>query len=482
MTPDELTHGWRTLAISGLALLATFLDTTILFVAFPDIVRSFPTVAPTGLSWVLNAYTITFAALLVPAGKLADRLGHKKAFLVGSAAFTLASLLCAVAPNPATLVAFRVLQAVGAATLVPSSLALVLRAFPRERLPVAVAIWGSIGAAAGALGPTLGAALVQAANWRWVFVLNLPVGVATVILGRKVLRESSDPETRVPAPLGVVLVAGAAALLSLGLVQSNSWGWLDAKTLAAYAAGLVVLGLFIAHQRRTPAPALDLELLTIRNVAWANVATLAYGAAFTAMFFGSILFLTDVWGWSILAAGFGVAPGPALVALLAPRTGKLAGRIGQRPLLMAGGLIYAFGGWLRIPLLGPESHYFTDYLPSMLLTAVGVSLVLPQLSSTVAQALPSNRLGVGSGLNQAIRQFGATFGVAVTLALLAGATKAATSPEAVQAGLAHFDRVWWVVTAGGLITAACSLALRTADAGQAAAPVAPAAALGLVEG
>jgi MFS family permease len=271
----------------------------------------------------------------------------------------------------------------------------------------------------------------------------------------------------------VVLVAGAAALLSLGLVQSNSWGWLDGRTLAAYAAGLVVLGLFVAHQRRTPAPALDLELLMIRNVAWANLATLAYGAAFTAMFFGSILFLTDVWGWSILAAGFGVAPGPALVAMLAPHTGKLAGRIGQRPLLVAGGLIYALGGWLRIPLLGPESHYFTDYLPSMLLTAVGVSLVLPQLSSTVAQALPTNRLGGGSGLNQAIRQFGATFGVALTLALLAGATKAAANPEAVLAGLAHFDRVWWVVTAGGLITAACSLALRTADAGQ-AAPTIPA--------
>src|SRR5689334_7465059 len=152
----------NTLAISGLAVLVTFLDTTVLFVAFPDISRTFASAGPAQLSWVLNAYTIAFAALLVPAGKVADRIGHKRVFLFGSALFTTASLACAVAPTVDVLIAFRVVQAVGAAALIPSSLALVMRAYARDRLPVAVAIWGAMGAAAGAVGPTLGAVLIEA--------------------------------------------------------------------------------------------------------------------------------------------------------------------------------------------------------------------------------------------------------------------------------------------------------------------------------
>src|SRR6478609_728992 len=199
-------HASRTLAIAGLGVLVTFLDTTVLFVAFPDISRTFSSASPASLSWVLNAYTIVFAALLVPAGKLADRIGHKRTFLTGAALFTLASAACALAPTVEVLIAFRVVQAVGAAALIPSSLALVLRAFPAERVPVAVAIWGAMGALAGAIGPTVGAALVELASWRWVFLINVPAGIAIVVLGRRVLTESSDPDTRVPALGGVVLI------------------------------------------------------------------------------------------------------------------------------------------------------------------------------------------------------------------------------------------------------------------------------------
>ena len=162
---------------------------------------------------------------------------------------------------------------------------------------------------------------------------------------------------------------------------------------------------------------------------------------------------------SITAAGFGVAPGPTLVALLAPRAGKLATVVGQRPLLVAGGLLFALSGLLRIVMLGAEPNYLVDYLPSMLLTALGVALLIPQLSSTIAQALPQNRVGVGSGLNQAVRQFGATFGVALTVAFLSG--------EIVDAAevIARFDRIWWLIVAGGLLSAAASLPLQTGGAG-----------------
>lgn len=444
----------RTLAISSLAVFAVFLDTSVLFVAFPDIIASFPDVGAAQLSWVLNAYTIVLAALLIPAGKLADRHGHRRMFLVGSAVFTLASASCAVAPGSGALVAARVLQAVGAAALVPSSLALVLRATPRERIPVSLAIWGATGAIAGALGPTLGAALIEAGGWRWVFVLNLPVGVLTVVAGRRVLAESRDPSARIPASLGGVLLVVASVLVTLGLVRGDDWGWTSAATLGSVAAGIVVLGLFVVHQRRTSAPTVDLALFMVRNFRWGNAATVAFSVVFTAMFLSSILFLTEVWGWSVLRAGFGVAPGPLMVAVLAPFMGRWAVRIGQRPLLVAGGLAFAVGGLWRLVLLDATPDYVGAYLPPMVFTGLGVALCLPQLSSVVGQALPPDRLGVGGAVNQALRQFAGTVGVATTIGLTAGATGLADA-------VTRFDRVWWVLVVGGLATTACSLPLRT---------------------
>ncbi|MFY0532653.1 MFS transporter [Nannocystis pusilla] len=329
--------------MASLAVFAVFLDTTVLFVAFPSIAATFPAVPTAELSWVLNAYTIVFAAALVPFGRLADRWGHRATFgRVDRVHSGVAAV--AAAPTPGLLVAARVLQAAGGAALVPSSLALVMRATPREKLPVALAVWGATGAVAGAVGPTLGAALIEACGWRWVFAINLPVGLVTVLLGRRRLAESRDPDSVLPAPLGVVLLVIAAVLITLALVLGESWGWTSQRTAATLVAGLATLAAFVIHQARTRAPTIDLSLFAASNFRWANAATLTFGAAFTAMFLASVLFLTAVWDWSILAAGFGVAPGPLLVAWLSPRFGRLAARIGQRPLLVVGGLSFALGG------------------------------------------------------------------------------------------------------------------------------------------
>jgi EmrB/QacA subfamily drug resistance transporter len=375
-------------------------------------------------------------------------------FLVGSTAFTVASMACGLAPSAELLIGFRVLQAAGAATLIPSSLALVMHAYPRERLPYAVAIWGAAGAVAGALGPTLGAAIVEAMGWRWAFFINLPVGVFTVVFGARTLRESSDPETRVPSFVGVALIAGAASLLSYGVVEAGNVGWQSARTVAVLGAGFAALVVFVMHQRRTDAPALNVDLFRIRNFTFSNLAMLAFAIPFSAMFFGSILFLTEVWGWSILQAGFGVAPGPAVVAVAAPRVGKLAGRIGQRPIIVTGGILFALCGLFRVFMLGPEANYVQDYLPSMLLSGLGVACCFPQLSSVVAQALPQNRIGTGGAALQAVRQFGATFGVALTIALLG-------TPSGPADALVAFDRIWWLIVAGGLITTMLVLPMRT---------------------
>jgi EmrB/QacA subfamily drug resistance transporter len=445
----------RTLTISSLAVLATFLDTTILFVAFPDITATFSHTSASELSWVLNAYTIVFAALLIPAGKLADRVGHRKVFLAGSTLFTAASMACGLAPSAELLIAFRIVQAVGAAALIPASLALVMHAFGHDQLPRAVAIWGAAGAVAGALGPTLGAAVVEGLGWRWAFFINLPVGIYTVVAGRRNLQESSDPTTQIPSLAGVVLIAGAAGLLSYGVVGSQEFGWLSAHTLGVFGAGVAVLVVFVAHQRHTTAPALDLDLFRITNFRWANVAMLVFGTAFAALFLSSILFLTQVWGWSVLQAGFGVAPGPIAVGLVAPRIGKLAGKIGQRPILITGGVLFAGSGLLRLMMLGPHVDYLRDYFPSMVLSGLGVAFVFPQLSSAVAQALPTLRAGVGGAALQAVRQFGGTFGVALTIAFLATA-----------GAVVAYDQIWWIIVIGGLATSALVLPMRTSRANR----------------
>ncbi len=445
---------WIVLATSSIAVLIVLLDTTALFVAFPDLTASFPDVGRAELSWVLNAYTIAFAALLVPAGKVADRLGHKRAFLTGLTAFTVGSLLSGLAPDPTTLILTRVLQAVGAATLLPSSLALVLRSFPRERIPEAVAIWGATGAVAAALGPTMGAAVVQWAGWQWVFFLNVPIGVAAIAVGLRTLTESRNAATSLPAPAGVFLFAASATLVSLGFVQIDSWGWNDPRTVVALAGGASFMIWFIANQRRSSAPVLDLDLFGHPNFAWGNAASLVFFIAFTAMFFGSILYLTDVWNWSVLAAGFGIAPGPLLVAVLAPSMGRAASRFGQRPLLIGGGVLFAAGGLWRLLLLGTDPDYVVDYLPSVAFTGLGVAMCLPQLSSVVAQALPPDKLGVGGATNQAIRQVGGTLGVALSVALIGNQ---ADGGQAVV----HYRYVWLVLVVGGVVTSMLAAPLRT---------------------
>jgi EmrB/QacA subfamily drug resistance transporter len=446
--------GRRTLAIAGLAAMVTYLDTTILFVAFPDITNNFGESPASTLSWVLNGYTIIFAALLVPMGKLADRLGHKRAFLVGSAIFTAASLACGLAPSVELLIVARVLQGIGAAALIPASLALVMAAYPREKLPQVVAIWGAIGAMSAALGPSLGAFVVDALGWRWAFFLNLPIGVITLAAGLRFLRETKDPTVRLPAPLGVVLIAISAGAMSYALVESDTVGWASTQTMVVLAGGLALLAAFIVHQRRTEAPTLDLELFTVDNFRWGNIAMFVYSMAFSAMFFGLILFLVNVWGWSILKAGLAVTPAPFLAALLAPRFGKLAGRIGQRPLVIVGGVLFAISGVYRVIFLTAEVDYWIAIAIPLLLDAITIPLIFPQVTSVSVQALPANRTGVGGGVTQAVRQFGGSFGVALTIALLGSATS-------ITDLLAGFERIWWVLVTAGVVTALLGLKLRT---------------------
>src|SRR3954465_3124326 len=220
ITPTRARSEWVVLASTGLAVFAVFLDTTIGFVTFPAISATFRSAGASTVSWVLNAYTLVFAAVLIPAGRLADRVGRRKMFLIGVVVFTIGSMLCGLAPNVGFLIGAEMLEAVGAAILVPSSLALVLQPVPRGKIPVAVAVWGAIGAVAGAAGPTLGALVVDNLSWRWAFYINLPVGLASFVLARRVLPEGRESNPgRLPDPVGVVLLAGGVATIVWALVK-----------------------------------------------------------------------------------------------------------------------------------------------------------------------------------------------------------------------------------------------------------------------
>lgn len=433
---------------TGLAVFAVFLDTTIGFVTFQAIGRTFPS-SPSTLSWVLNAYTLTFGALLIPAGRLADRIGRRRVFLIGVVVFTVGSMACGLAPSLGLLIAAEALEAAGAALLIPSSLALLLHSFDAARIPVVVAIWGAISASAGAAGPPLGALLVGHFSWRWAFFINLPVGVFSFILGRRVLTESREATAgRLPDPISVALLALGMASLTLAIVQTDQWGWVGPRTIGVLAVGIALIAAFVARARQVPNPVLRLELFHNRDFTWANVAALVFAVGFNAMFLGNVLFLTTVWDYSIVRAGVAIALGPAVVALTAPRFGRLAGRIGQRSLLIPGGLVYGASGLVLLALVGSERSYLTGFLPAVVCSALGVAMCFPQFSSAAAATLPADQYGSGSAVVQATRYLGGSFGIALVIAFTTA-----------RAGIDGFRHVWVLIAAIGVIVSVASTRL-----------------------
>lgn len=419
---------WLVFALTSLAVFAVMLDSLVLLIAFPAIQRSFAAVSSAELSWVLNAYTIVYGTLLVPAGSLADRLGRRRMFLLGAGLFTLASLLCGLAPSVGWLIGLRALQAVGGALLSPAALALVLAAFPIAQRTLAVSLWGAVGALAVVAGPPLGAWVVQVFGWPGIFFLNLPIGLLAIGLGRRWLSESRDPAAATwPDLPGAALLSLGAGLLTLGLVQSEIWGWSALATLGALLGGALLLGAFLRRSRAVANPVLDPGLFAERGFRLANLANVLFGVAFTAMFFGSVQFLTRVWDFGLLQAGLAITPGPLMVVLGAPLAGRLATRIGQRALLIPGGLLYAAGALLLLVGVGPQPQYVARWLPAQLLTGLGVALIIPLLSSVAVQRLPAGKLASGSGVFQALRQFASVLGVALTVLLLGQAPSEAVT-------------------------------------------------------
>jgi EmrB/QacA subfamily drug resistance transporter len=459
---------WKVLVVTAVAVFMGFLDVTIVNVAFPDLERDFSDSSAASLSWILNGYNVVFAALLVPAGRVADLVGRRRLFFVGLWLFLAASAASAAAPSVEFLVGARVVQAAGAAILVPTSLGLLLPEFPPERRATATAIWGATGAVAAALGPSLGGVLVDAASWRWVFLVNLPIGLAALIPARAILIERRDEQHgALPDLPGALLLVLGVGLVALAIVQGEDWGWGGARVLGSLAAGLVLLVALVRRSGRHPAPALELSLFRVRSFAVGVSGVFLFSLGFYALLLGNILFLTQVWGYSVLTAGFAVTPGPLMAAVWAPIGGRLSDRFGQRVVALPGGLLFAAGTLLIAARVGGEPHYVSDFLPATVLTGAGVGLSFAAWSSAAVAELPPARFATGSAISACLRQVGAVLGIAVLIAVL-GAADPAHPLEA-------FRDTWRLEALGAFAAAAAALGLGRVRAGVPAGEPAPAA-------
>ena len=429
------------LAIVSAGVVLASLDLFVVNVALPQIARDLGTANLSELSWVLNGYAIVYASLLVFFGRLADRYRRDRGFLLGVAIFTAASAACAGADSVAMLIGFRLIQAAGAALLTPTSLGLVLATYPPERRSGAVRAWSAISGLAAALGPVIGGLLVTA-SWRWVFLINVPIGIVALVLGWRRLPHLPGHATERPDALGVVLATAGIATLTFGLVKGSDWGWGSASVTGTLAAAAVLLALFTVHCLRARNPLIHPSLFRSREFTGASLVAIFFFSAFGAMLLSIVLWEQGAWGWTALQAGLAIAPGPLMVPLVAfGVAGRLIARFGPALVLSLGCLTFACGvAWWALAI-GVQPDYLGGVLGGMLLTGAGVGLTMPTVMATASASLPPQSFATGSGVINMIRQTGLALGVAILVAVLG------TSTGRGAAGLTAFRHGWWVIAA-----------------------------------
>lgn len=449
--------GLLTAILVGSAFMAG-LDMFIVNVAFDDIGRDFATAVDppslSDLSWILNAYAVVYAALLVPLGRLADRYGRKEMFVGGLVLFGAASLACALAANVWVLVAFRGLQAVGAAAMTPSSLGLLVSSLPPEQRAPAARLWALTGAVAAAIGPAFGGVLVEL-SWHWAFLINVPISIGLVIAAlRAVPAVPHDGSAPRPDLLGAGLLTLAIAALVLALVQGNQWGWSSGGVLVSFAVAGVGLVAFSVRTSRHVSPVIDPSLLRIRSFSMANVATLLFNVGFGASLLGGILWMQQAWHYSAIATGIGVAAGPCIVPLTAIFVAKRFPAAQPSRLVALGAVVAAASGvWMALALSEVPS-YFATFLPPWLVMGVAVGLAMPNLVAAATATLPAHQVSTGSGVVSMARQVGIVLGVSLLVTVLGnGGTDVTT-----------YRGIFWLVAATSILAALAATAMAPARA------------------
>ncbi|MEV5509889.1 MFS transporter [Streptomyces orinoci] len=443
---------WLVLAVASAAQFLAVLDAIAVNIAFPMIGREYRSAPTAELSWVLNAYTVILAALLIPAGRVADATGRRRSFLLGLALFGLASAGCAAAPGLAGLIAARVVQGVGAAVLVPTSLSLALPAFPDRERPTAVGVWTAVSALAAGSGPVLGG-LLAAHDWRWIFLINVPVVLAALVAGVRLLPRTAPGRSgaatrRSLDPAGTVLVFAAIACLVTAFAEAQDLGYGSPATLGLAAAGVLAAGLCAAHVRRAAAPVVDPALFATRGFTAAGLGLLSYFLAYGAMTLAATQLFTGVWHYSIQDAGLALAPWPGTVLLVSVCSGRIVRALGERGAALLGALAFLAAPLWWLCAVGGRSHYPAAFLPGLVCAGVGTGLY-QSVMFAAAGRLPEDRMSSGSGVLMVSRQGGTALGVAVLVALGGGAHHPA---------LGSLRHGWLVAAAGSALAVVAALA------------------------
>jgi EmrB/QacA subfamily drug resistance transporter len=440
----------RARRLTILALLSTvafvaLLDFFIVNVALAAISADFRGSSLPAVSWVLSAYAIMFATVMVPAGRLADLWGRKRILLSGVAVFTLASLVCALAPTLGVLIGGRAVQAVGAAMILPTSLGLLYPSFPDRQHSLVVGIWAGVAAVAASSGPTLGG-LVIGLSWRWIFLINLPIGLAALVIGQILLPEVRQlVGSRFPDAMSAISLLAAVASLVLATVQGPQWGWGDRRTVALFVMAVAATGVCVQRTLRAATPIIEKSLFQSRPFAGSTVAAVVYFGGFAVFLVGNSLFLENEWHYSPLRSGLAVAPVPVTSIALVAGAGVIAKRFGRTQPAVVGTLLMTVAAVYWIVTVDGNPHYWTAMLPGMIL--MGVSSGLAQAAMFAApNSLPADRASTGSAVVNLSSRVGSAIGVAVLVAL-----------TATNASTAGYDHAWIVLAVTGVLAATALL-------------------------
>jgi EmrB/QacA subfamily drug resistance transporter len=407
--------GWI-LGLTSTAYFMVVLDALVVITALPQMQRDLHVGLPT-LQWTVNAYGITFAAGIITAAALGDRLGRRRVFVYGIALFTLASAVCAVAPNASLLIAARALQGFGGAVVLPLSLTILTTAFPVARRGVIVGVYGGLAGLAVAAGPVVGGAVTQGLDWHWIFWINVPIGVTAGLLSLRLLPETYGPAARLDLP-GVALVSAGAVSVVWALVRASQAGWASAEILTTLTAGILLLVAFLLWESRAPEPMVPLRLFGIRAFAAGNATTFLMSGAIFAAGFLVIQYAQLARGYSPLETGVRLLPWLAAPMFVSPAAGALSDRIGRRPLIAAGLLLQTVGlGWVALTASADTSYL--QIVLALLVAGVGISMALPTVPTAVLSAVAPAEMGKASGINYMLQRFGAVFAIAIASSVFA---------------------------------------------------------------
>ncbi len=420
-------------------LLAAFVGTAT-NIAIPVLEEEFPDAGLATISWVVSGFNVAQVTFMLLGGRLADRLGRKKIFLRGLAVFALGAALSGLAPSIELVIAARIGQALGVALMLPASLAAVLPEFPADRHGSVVSLWSSMGVFGAAIAPTAAAGILQVSSWRAVFLAAVPIALAAIVAGRRVLQpglvaERPPPLDLVGATTGTLAVGG----LTFVIVQGRVWGWTDPKILVIAAVAAISAVVFVRSSRSHPEPLLDLGLLKVPTFTVTTMASALMATSTTATWFLYPLFVTEVWGYSIIQIGLAMTPGPLVLVVIAPIAGRLADRHGFRLLLVVGATLATLGTAWMAWRLQPGETYVRAFLPGTLGIGVGMGLMLGPANAAALQDVPSAQIGAGNATFNMARMTCSALGVAVTAAII--------GDTAVGERLDAFKLSWWIMVA-----------------------------------